>query len=176
MITFTAVGPTTIRCTGGAKPVLVFPEKPVEGSICLMPAPEENPSRDVISWPGEYDVAGITIRGIGHLEGQKVSYAIAIDDTRCAFPASPLEEWHSTDIERLGDIHVLALPAADPKKFQMLLDEIDPRLLIIIPAADGSLHPEVLKAAGAADKEPVSEYKLKGALPAEGREVVVLKA
>lgn len=173
MLTFTSLGGNTLKCTGGPRPFIVFPKKPESGTLCLLPSPEESPDRDRISWPGEYDVAGITIRGIGQAEGQKVSYVVGADDLRIAFPASPLEEWSDEDIEKIGDVQVLVLPADDVKKCQMLLDEIDPRVLLIVPAADGSLHPDVLKACGAVDKEHVKEFKLKGSLPAEGREVVV---
>lgn len=154
-------------------PFIVFPEKPQKDMLSLLSSPQETPSREVISWPGEYDIAGITVRGIGQKEGQKVSYVMVVDDVRFAFPASPLEDWSDEDIERLGDIHVLVLPAEDVKRCQTLLDEIDPRVLFIVPAADGSLHPDVLKACGAADKEHVKEFKLKGSFGAEGREVVV---
>ncbi len=152
---------------------VAFPEKAQPGVLNLLASPQENPSREIISWPGEYDIAGITIRGIGQLEGQKVSYVVVVDDIRIAFPASPLEDWSSDDLEQMGEVHVLVLPAEDPKRCQMLLDEVDPRVLFIVPASDGSLHPDVLKACGAMDKEQVSEFKLKGSFGAEGREVVV---
>lgn len=154
-------------------PFAVFPEKVQTGLLNFLGKPQESPSREVISWPGEYDIAGITIRGIGQLEGQKVSYVITVDDVRIAFPASPLEDWSSDDIEQLGEVHVLVLPAEDPKRCQTLLDEIDPRVLFIVPGSDGSLHPDVLKSCGAMDKEQVKEFKLKGSFGAEGREVVV---
>lgn len=173
MLTFTHLGGVSVKVTGADMPVVSFPETSAAGSINLLQNPQENPSREQLSWPGEYDVAGITVRGIGHMEGQKVSYLVEADDVRIAFPASPLDSWEDADIERLGDVHVLVLPAQDVKLCQKLIDDIDPRVLILVPAADGSLHPEVLKAAGAADKERVSEFKLKGALPQEGREVVV---
>lgn len=157
-------------------PFVVFPDKVQAGMLNFLPSPEPTPSREVISWPGEYDIAGITVRGIGQKEGQKVSYVIDIDDVRFAFPAAPIEDWSSEDIEHMGEVHVLVLPAEDPKKCQTLLDEIDPRMLFIVPAADGSLHPDMLKSCGAADKEHVKEFKLKGSFGAEGREVVVFSA
>jgi hypothetical protein len=173
MLTFNHLEGVSIRVSGAGMPIVSFPAKPVAGAINLLPSPQENPNREQLSWPGEYDVAGITVRGIGQMEGQKISYLIEADDVRIAFPNTPLEAWDDADIERLGDVHVLVLPSDDVKLCQKLIDDIDPRILIIVPAADGSLHPEVLKAAGAADKEHVSEFKLKGSLPQEGREVVV---
>lgn len=171
-LTFTLSG-STLKCSGGPQTFVVFPEKIQSGVLNFLPSPQETPSREVISWPGEYDVAGITVRGIGQAEGQKVSYVIEVDGIRIACPASPLEDWTSEDIEHMGEVHVLVLPAEDPKKCQALLDEVDPRILFIVPATDGQLHPDVLKSCGAVGKEQVKDYKLKGSMPSEGREVVV---
>lgn len=174
MLTFSYVGPGSVKCSGGAMPVVSFPAKSVDGALNLFSSPEPVPTRERISWPGEYDVAGIRIRGVGQLEGQKVSYMVENDGVRTAFVSSPLEEWEALDIEHFGDIHVMVLPADDAKKAQALIDEIDPRVLILIPGSDGNVHPEVLKAAGGQGKETVKEFKLKGVGGAEGREVVVL--
>lgn len=173
MLTFSHTNGAMLQCSGGAMPIVLFPEKAVPGSIALIASPQEFPSREIVSWPGEYDIAGITIRGIGHEEGQKVSYVFTVDGVRIACPALPLEPWGDHDIEQLGDVHVLVLSAEDPKLCQKMLDDVDPRVLLIVPAADGSMNAEMLKACGAADKEHVSEWKLKGSLPQEGREVVV---
>ncbi|HVW66488.1 MAG TPA: hypothetical protein VHA78_02025 [Candidatus Peribacteraceae bacterium] len=176
MLTFTSLGGVTLKCSGGPRPFIAYPKKPEEGTLCLLQSPEEMPSHERLSWPGEYDISGITVKGIGHMEGQKVSYVVDVDGVRIAFPASPLDDWSDEDIEKMGDVHVLVLPAEDVKKCQTLLDEVDPRVLFIVPGSDGSLHPDVLKACGAIDKEHVSEFKLKGSLPSEGREVVVFSA
>ena len=173
MLTFTHLKGSSVRVVGGGLPVVWFPSTPAEGSINLFPSPQEFPSREQISWPGEYDVASVTIRGVGQQEGQKVSYVVEADNIRIAFPATPLEAWDDADIEKMGEVQVLVLPAEDPKLCQALLDELDPRILIIVPSADGTIHPDVLKSCGAADKERVSEFKQKGGLPQEGREVIV---
>ena len=173
MLTFTHLSGSSVRVAGGGIPIVSFPAKTVDGVVNLLPSPQEFPSREQLSWPGEYDVAGVTVRGIGQQEGQKISYVAESDGVRIAFPASPLETWEEADIERMGEVQVLVLPTDDAKICQSLLDEVDPRVLIIVPGADGTLHPDVLKTCGAVDKEHVSEYKLKGSLPAEGREVIV---
>ncbi len=174
MLTFSLLGPASVKCVGGSLPIMSYPTKHVDGAINLIAAPEEKPTRESISWPGEYDVAGITIRGVAQMEGQKVSYMVENDGVRTAYVSAPLEDWEALDIEHFGDIHVLVLPAEDAKKCQTLIDEIDPRVLILVPGADGNIHPEVLKAAGAQGKEVMKEFKLKGMGGAEGREVVVL--
>ncbi len=44
-----------------------------------------------------------------------------------------------------------------------------------LPTKDEKTFVELLKIVGAQDKEIEKEYKLKGGLPAEGRDVVILK-
>jgi hypothetical protein len=167
---------SSVSLSDGKTEVVAYPKKPVSGAVNLLSVPEEDPKGTAISWPGEYDVGGVAIRGVGQSEGQHVSYTMQMDDFRVALPSGPLEEWSQSDIERLGDVQVLVLPAESPKIAQSLIEEIDPRLLVIVAGSDGSMHPDVLKAAGATGKEPVTEYKLKGGLPAEGREVIILSA
>lgn len=176
MLTISALAGSSVLLSDGKTDVTAFPKKAAAKGVTLLASPEETPSGSVISWPGEYDIGGVAIRGIGQKEGQHVSYVVQMDDVRIALPASPLEEWSQADIERLGDVAVLILPTEDAKLCQALIDEIDPRLLILVPGSDGNMHPEVLKAAGATGKESVSEYKLKGALSVEGREVIILSA
>ena len=158
----------------GKSTLLLYPRAPKPDTLSLLREPEEAPSRDVVSWPGEYDVSGVSIRGIEHREGQFVSYVLTAEGVRIAAPSSPLEEWTDLVIELLGDVHVLLLPAADPKICQRLLDEVDPRMLILLPADDGALHPDVLKMCSATEKAPVNEIKLKGSFAAEGRDVAVM--
>lgn len=177
MLTIKALAGSSVSLSDGTTTVVAFPKKPVAGVVNLFPTPEEDPKQNEhISWPGEYDIGGVAIRGIGQQEGQHVSYVIQMDDVRIALPSSPLEEWSQADIEHLGDVHIMILPAESPKHAQALIEEVDPRMLIIVPGADGDMNADVLKAAGATGKEHVSEYKLKGGLPAEGREVVVFEA
>lgn len=179
MLTFTYSGGTTVSVKNGTKTLVVHAEKgtkPTDDTIVLLGNPEEEPGKGTISWPGEYDLAGIAIRGIGHEEGAHVSYAITVNGVRCAFLHSPLHDWNDDELELLGDVDVLCIPSDDPKIIQKLVDEIDPRVLIPLDTGGAEKHAEALKVCDAQDKEPVEKYDLKGALPAEGREVVVLKA
>lgn len=177
MITIKTTGAGTLECNFSGKQVTVFPEKAGStGSLVeLLPSPEESPTPGTISWPGEYDKDGVSIRGIGHNEGATVSYAVEVDNIRLAFLSSPLVDLSDHELELLGDIAILAIPADDAKIVQRLLDDIDPRILIPLPTGDAAVYNEVLKACGAAGAESQEELKIKGGLPAEGREVVVLK-
>ncbi len=176
MLTIKALGGSSVSLSDGMATVVAYPKKPVKDVVTLLSTPEEDPKNPVLSWPGEYDIGGVAIRGVGQQEGQHVSFVLQMDEVRVALPAVPLEEWSQADIERLGDVHVLVLPAENLKVAQTLIDEIDPRALLIVPGGDGKMDADVLKHAGATGKEAVSEYKLKGALPAEGREVIILSA
>jgi len=175
MLTFSPLpGPGCSIATGGAT-LLVFAadRKPGDGkkTLALLSSPEEESNAGSISWPGEYNELGASIRGIGHKEGQQVSYLIDADGTRVLCVSQPLEEWPEHDIEAVGDADVLVAPVTESKFLQKLIDEIDPRVLILLPAKGGT--DSIMKALGAKG-ETVDEYKLKGSLPAEGREVVVL--
>ncbi len=68
---------------------------------------------------------------------------------------------------------MLALPAADSKLTQKLVDEFDPRVLIILPGTEKGALGAIEKVIGV--KERVKEYKIKGSLPSEGREVILLQ-
>ncbi|KKW38456.1 MAG: hypothetical protein UY85_C0031G0002 [Candidatus Peribacteria bacterium GW2011_GWB1_54_5] len=165
-----------IRCEWGNRSVVVFPEKQekADALVTLFRTPEEAPQKGTISWPGEYDIQDVTIRGIGHNEGAQISYVVELDSVRCGFLSSPLQEWSDYELELLGDIDVLVVPTDDPKRVQKLVDEIDPRVLIPVSNGDESAYAEVLGVCGARGKEAVPEYKVK-VLPVEGREIVVLK-
>lgn len=174
MLLFTALGSGSLRVTGTQKQVVVFPSQGAkavaDNVIVLLPNPEEDTTKGCLSWPGEYNEAGVSIRGIGHEEGQQVSFVVEADGVRMGFLSSPLKDWTDKQIELAPDIDVLAIPADDAKLVQKLVDEFDPRILFLLPGKDAST---VEKSIGV--KERVSEYKLKGSLPAEGREVYVLE-
>lgn len=175
MITITSLGGASLQCEIDGTSVVAFPSKDAKGDITLLGSPEEDVKAGVVSWPGEYDIGGIAIRGIGHDEGQRVSFAVDTGKVRIAFLSTPLHDWSDHDLELLGNVDILCLPADDSKLAQKLIDEVDPRILVPLPTKDEATFQEVLKAAGAQDKEIEKEYKLKGGLPAEGREVVILK-
>ena len=150
----------------------VFSERS-EG-ICLLDTPREEPSIQAISWPGEYDFSGVAVTGVGHAESGKVSYILVYDNVKTGFLADPLHDVNDHDLELLGNLDVLVMPVADGKLVQKLVDEIDPRVLVLTPGSQPEKTAEALKAVGASEAEAQAEYKLKSSLPAEGREVVLL--
>lgn len=148
-----------------------------EKQYVLLSTPGQGSPSSIVSWPGEYDFGGITIRGIGQGDTPQVSYVVMNEGLRCGFLSSPLREWSEHEIELLGDLDVLVIPADDPKLVQHLVEEIDPPVVIPLPSKDAKTYQEVLKVCGAKGAEPVKEVKLKkGGLPADGRTVYVLEA
>ncbi len=176
MITFTALD-SGIRVASGDATLLVFPSadtKVENGVTHFLAVPQEEPEKGKVSWPGEYDMQGVSFKGIAHLEGQQVSYVARLDGVRLAFLSTPLQVWDDAQLEAVGDIDVLIIPMDNQKLVQRLVDQIDPRVLILVPTDDNDAYSAIFKAIGAKEDAVMKEYKLKGSLPQEGREVVVL--
>jgi len=180
MLTLTSLGGATVQLQAGKKTLVIFPDPdraPAEDELLFFGSPEEQPRPGTISWPGEYDIGDLAILGIGHEEGKEVSYTIEVEGVRFAFIHSPLKEWSDYELELLGDVDVLCISSDSPKILQKLTDEIDPRVLVPLSTGGAEKYAESLKICGASGKEPVEKYVVKaGGMPAEGREVVVLKA
>ena len=140
-----------------------------------MSVPEEEQVDGVISWPGEYDYVGISIRGLG--QNGHVSYIVTADNIRCGFISSPLGELTDHDLEALGALDVLIVPAEDVKKVQAIVEKVDPPVVIPVKTRESKAFQEVVAACGGKDTETVKEVKLKkSTLPTESREVYVLES
>lgn len=178
MAIISSLGGLALQGTFGKTDFIIFPpaqgKAGPEGTVTLFAHPDEQPPARTISWPGEYDFNGIYVRGLGHEEGRQVSYVISADDVTCLFMSSPLHTLNDAELEWIGDIDVMVLPIDDVKTVQHLLDVVDPRVFIPLAAKDDKAFQEVLKICASVGKEAVDEYKVRG-LPAEGREVVLLK-
>ncbi len=181
MITLKSIGGGGLSCTNGEVTLHVFPPeakamKGGEKSFVLLGSPQDQATASVLSWPGEYDVQGMAIRGVGQREGQQVSYVVIMDGVRLGFLSAPLGSWSEDELGALGDLDVLALPAEDAKQTVTILEEVDPRVLIPLPTKDLKTFEAVLHAAGAGDAKPQKEVKLKGgSLPQDSRAVYVLE-
>ncbi len=139
----------------------------------MLDHPEETLRPNVVSWPGEYDFGGMTVRGIGQEAGKQVSYTCQLEGVRFAFIGSPVLDWQDAEIEALGDIDILVVAADEPKKVNKLVEDVDPRIVILYETKGGNTA-AVAKAIGAA-AQTLSEYKVKaGSLPSESRQIVIL--
>lgn len=154
----------------------VFAEKGEKDTWCLLSHPEESlENKKTVSWPGEYDFGGVTVRAIGQEQGKQVSYTCSSGGIRAAFIDTPVLAWSDAEIEKLGDIDVLVIAGDDAKKVMGVVESVDPRVIILTEVKDGDLA-GVAKACGMASIAPVQEFKVKpGTLPTDSRQVVVLK-
>ncbi len=176
MLTFSALSESSVKIAGGQTPVTVFPDASPKSvsekdGIVILSVPEDVMRDKIVTWPGEYNMGGVSIRGIGHEDGKQVSYVLTIDGIRIGLLSAPLKEWSDAQIESVGDIDVLVMPAGETKICQKLIDEFDPRVLLVLPGKEKGALGAIEKIIGA--KQTADEYKVKS-LPQEGREVVVL--
>lgn len=174
MITFSASKNAVCEVTGPEISFLVFPKAAVKDQWVLLSHPEENLQPKTVSWPGEYDIGGMIMRGVGQKDGQQVSYSCEQEGMRFAFIDAPILDWSDSEVEGLGNIDILVVAAGDAKKLSTLVEAIDPRVIMLFPVAGGDTA-AAAKACGASNVETVSELKLKhSALPQDNRQVVIL--
>lgn len=174
MLTLTPIDGACRVQTSSAK-FDVFPAKTAKDTWTLQSHPEEVlVNKKVVSWPGEYDFSGATVRGIGQEEGKQISYHCNTDGIRAAFIDTPVLTWTDAELEKLGDVDVLVIAADDAKKVTAVVEAVDPRIIVLFKVKGGDL-PGVAKACGQASVVSVEELKVKpGSLPQDSRQVVVL--
>lgn len=154
----------------------VFPKEAPKDSWSLLSHPEEEfKNKKVISWPGEYDFCGVTVRAVGQEEGRQISFSCLSEGLRMGFIDAPILAWNDTELEKLGDIDVLVIAADNAKKITPLLDAVDPRVILLFEVKDGDLT-GVAKVCGLTQIQPVTEFKAKpSTLPTDTRQVIILK-
>ncbi len=175
MITISTTKGSACKVQSSTATFFVFSDEPQQGVWSLLSHPEEIlSSPSVISWPGEYDFLGVTMRGIGQDQGKQVSYQCVADGVRLGFIDAPVLDWTDSDIERLGDVDVLVIAADQPKKVTAIIESIDPRIVVLFDVKDGDTS-GVAKALGQPSVSPINELKVKpGSLPQDSRQVVLL--
>lgn len=176
MITFSSSDSSACTVKTDSATFEVFPAKVPKDMWCLLSHPEEDlTNKKVVSWPGEYDFGGVTVRAVGQEAGKQVSYACHTENIRLAFVDTPVLEWADTEIEKLGDVDVLVIAADNPKKVTPFVEAVDPRVILLYSVKGGDLA-GTAKACGATTVVPVDEFKVKpSTLPTDSRTVVVLK-
>jgi hypothetical protein len=174
MITLSTL-PSGCRADVSGSKFDVFPAKIEKDMWTLALHPEEELKNEkVISWPGEYDFGGISVRAIGQEDGKQVSYACGAEHVNLAFVGAPVLPWSDSEVEKLGDIDVLIVSADNAKKVQDVVESVDPRMVILLETEDGDLA-GCMKACGKADAETTKDVKIKkSSLPQDSREVLVL--
>ncbi len=171
--------------------------KPADIALFTMLKPKELPeSRLVISEPGEYEVANISIHGIAarsHMDeaGQKSAtiFRIVADDVRVAVIGHVYPDLNDEQLEALGTIDVMFIPVGD-SGFTLdgvgalkLIKKIEPKVVIPTHYADSKLKFEVpaveleeaLKAMAMEPAETVPKLKIKAGELSDVTKLIVLE-
>ena len=151
----------------------------------------------VIDWPGEFEVAGISIEAFSSKEFAKegtndgsdtVLFIFSIDGVKICHLSGLAHELSSDLIERIGDIDILLLPVGggdvlDAKLAQSVMEGIEPRLVIpmYFDATPSEMNirsaSEFLKLVGKTELDAVSSFdiKLRGELSQDNMQFVLLE-
>ncbi len=149
----------------------------------------------IISNPGEYEVKGVTIRGVGSYHddtegadrGSNIIYVIDAEDVRLAHLGDLGATLTDAQLEHLDHVDVLMIPVGgvytiDAKKAAEVVNQIEPRIIIPmhykIPGltvklngVDDFCKEMGIKKNGAEDKLRVTKKEL----PTDDSHVVILK-
>lgn len=146
-------------------------------------------ARLLISQPGEYEVAGISVYGFAaraHMDEEKVRtatiYKLMIDDTRVLITGHVFPELSEKQLEEIGVIDVMIVPVGgngytlDPIGALKLIKKVEPKLVIPTHYADDTLgYPvpqqtleQALQALSMEPADTVDKLKLKGSDLSEG--------
>ncbi|MCX6807941.1 MAG: MBL fold metallo-hydrolase [Patescibacteria group bacterium] len=109
----------------------------------------------VFDWPGEYEVAGVQIRGYqsfhdsknGAERGENVIFVFRFPDATIAHLGDLGHELDSDIVEKMGQIDVLLVPIGgtytlDAKGAKKVIDAIEPRIVIPMHFSEDKLNSE----------------------------------
>ncbi|MFA6082584.1 MAG: MBL fold metallo-hydrolase [Patescibacteria group bacterium] len=128
-----------------------------------------------IAGPGEYDVAKVSV--IGFPTKTQTVYLLAVDDvTVCYFSVKP-EKLATDVIEKMGNVEMLVVTlCADttPEEVVNLINALEPN--VVMPIGDKGAVEKLMQTSGA-DNTEIDSYKItKSTLPADDRQMIVLKS
>ncbi len=176
-----------LKLPSGSTSDLVISSTPInEQKIKAMIKPVKREETFVIDRPGEYEVGGLFVLGIG-FKSKITVYVVTIDDLRVGFLGGLTDKLSDKQLEELDGVDILLLPVGgkpyiDSKQANFLIDKIQPSF--VIPMAykmpglkiDLETVDEFLKEVGAQDTKAIDKLLVsKESLPLE-REIVVLNA
>src|SRR5262245_32710765 len=141
----------------------------------------------VIEGPGEYEVAGVTVRGVptfhdrqqGAEHGDNTVYVIELDDVRVCHLGDLGHPLSDDALEALGNVDVLLVPvgggaALDGAQAAEVVRQVEPRYVVPMhfghPTIRSDLAPvdRFLKEMGVAEAEPQSKLNVQGSSSTEG--------
>lgn len=138
----------------------------------------------LINCPGEYEVKGVFIRGMGILKGKQgpgTIYTLDAEDMRiCYFGLIGQEELSEEQVDELGAVDILIVPISpvrntisngvsekqylSPKQASKIISQIEPRVVAVIKGEDKKSEAglkEFLKEMGEKEPEKAEELNIK---------------
>ena len=135
------LGPSGVRCQVADFSLLVDPPAKKKGNLVL----ETEAKIDEIDFPeegrirgtGEYEVAGVKVRGIdvgGDKKTLRTAYAVRFDNIRLGFLNGLSGQLNQSVLDKLGEIDVLfinpELSNLSSKELVALIKRVEPRILV----------------------------------------------
>lgn len=135
-------------------------------TTAVLPIQEASPL-EIIQGPGEFEVMGVKIRGIGlDKEGDtknlRTIYAVLMDDLRLCFLGPIEKDLDEGFLEKIGEIDILFVNGdVEAKKTVSLIKDIDPRVVVCHKDKDAKLLAKELgQSVEAADKVTIKRKDL----------------
>jgi len=189
---FTFKGKTATLVTNPDKSITT----PLKGDIVLnsmregAELAEVKNVRKVLDWPGEYEIAEVSIFGRSawtrrkskEEEGQKgdktIIFCFEMDKIKICHLGDLGHKLTTEMVEEIGDIDILLVPVGEGSnltgKAEEVIDQIDPRIIILMGKDDPAKHAKEINAVITEPQEKLTITSTAG-LPEDKTEYVVLK-
>lgn len=169
--------------------------KPADLALHTMPAIPTQPSHFLANMPGEYEVSGVSIRGIAarsHMDSEKAQtatiFTIDADDTRIAIVGHIYPELSEEQLEKIGSIDAAIIPVGnngytlDGHGALKVIKQIEPKIVIPTHYGDKALKYEVpqtelaeaIKDLGMEPSETTDKYKIRPGELADSTKLIIL--
>lgn len=118
-------------------------------------------SEQVIDWPGEYEVNGISVFGVAENE-EETAFKVGIEGIRIFFPAQQAIAYNEEEMGKIGEPEAIYVAAdsssRSAKEWKKFIEEIDPRVLFF--GENGEKTQALLKELGVAEAEKEEKIEL----------------
>lgn len=129
----------------------------------------------VFMGPGEYEVQGSMIEGIG-LGQNNTAYSVVADGLHVFYAQGVTKTFTDAEVERIDGVDIMILNVEEDKAELMngVISQIEPK--VIIPLNENEAELKTLAAEFGAEINPVEKFKIaKKELPEDSQQLVVLK-
>jgi L-ascorbate metabolism protein UlaG (beta-lactamase superfamily) len=181
-------------------PPAIGPKLRLDGNLVTVSHPHENHShvqsvKDayVIEGPGEYEVAGVTVRGLptyhdsqqGAEHGRNTVYVIELDDVRVCHLGDLGHRLDDSALETIGNVDVLLVPVGggrtlDGARAAEVVRQVEPRYVVPMHFGHPSLRTELapverfLNEMGVPESEAQTKLTVQASSATEGETKVVV--